>query len=182
MCSSAVKTDAVQIAFATVALILAAALQDMLPAFGGAKTPLLQMFALYVAFRWPGRREARDSAGGNIPHAWIWTAVAAGYMLEALSGLPWGCCIAFMLPACAVARAIRHVVADMSPVLLGMTSAILFAPLHEAWLEAWGATGGGSAFVRFFASALPAAAAGAVIFWILPAVEHFAGLGEEAGS
>ena len=96
--------------------------------------------------------------------------------MEALSGLPFGCCMGFMLPACAMARAVRRTVEDMRPVTRGLVASMIFAPLQEAWLDAWGVIGGGSAFVRFFASALPAAAVGAALFAFLPALETFAGL------
>jgi len=148
----------------------------MLPAFGGAKPPFLLVLALYVALGIRQWERVESKSGNGRSHAWIWTAFAAGYMTEALSGLPCGCCIGFMLPACALAHAVSRAVADMSPAMLGMTTAMLFAPLQEGWLDAWGVTGGGSAFVRFFASALPAAVVGAVLFGILPRLERFAGL------
>lgn len=172
------KSDIVQIVFVFIALVLAAALQDMSPAFGGAKPPFLQVFALYMATRRPPDAKERGvrQADGRHPQSWIWTAIAAGYMMESLSGLPWGCCIGFMLPACALAHAARRFAADMPATTFGMTAAVLFAPLQEAWLDAWGVTGGGSAFVRFFASALPAAATGAALFFVLPGIERFAGL------
>ena len=128
------KTDHVQIAFLAIGLILLAALQDMVPPFCGAKPPFLLVFALYVALTASGRTQ-RSRKGARPVTRWIWTACAAGYLGEALSGLPLGCCIGFMLPVCAI--------------------------------------------VRFVASALPAAVAGAILFSILPKIERFAGLREE---
>ena len=172
------KTSLVQSVYIAIGLVLAAALQDMLPAFGGVKAPFLQVFALHVALTAKG---GLRSNGRNARHStrWIWTALLAGYLMEALSGLPFGCCMGFLLPACALARAVRRTVEDMSPAALGLVAAMIFAPLQEAWLDAWGVIGGGSAVVRFFASALPAAVVGAVMFVCLPRMEAFSGLREE---
>ena len=173
------KTDHVQIAFLAIGLILLAALQDMVPPFCGAKPPFLLVFALYVALTASGRAH-RDRSGDRPVTRWIWTACAAGYLVEALSGLPLGSCIGFMLPVCALARfLIRSGDGPTSSVSLGLAVASVFAPLQEAWLSAWGTYGGGSAFVRFVASALPAAVTGALLFSILPRIERFAGLREE---
>ncbi len=169
------RTSLVQSAYIAIGLVLAAALQDMLPAFGGAKAPFLQVFSLHVAL---STRDDERSGGRNARRssAWIWTSIVAGYLMEALSGLPFGCCMGFMLPACAVARAVRRTVEDLRPATLGLVASMIFAPLQEAWLDAWGVIGGESAFVRFFASALPAAVVGAALFAFLPALETFAGL------
>ena len=169
------KTDHVQIAFLAIGLILLAALQDMVPSFCGAKPPFLLVFALYVALTTSGRLRRRN--GDRPVTRWMWTACAAGYLLEALSGLPIGSCICFMLPVCALARFLlrsgdgRHV-----SVSFGLVVAAVFAPLQEAWLGAWGTHGGGSSFVRFV---LPAAVTGALLFLIVPRIERFAGLREE---
>ena len=173
------KTDHVQIAFLAIGLILLAALQDMVPPFCGAKPPFLLVFALYVALTASGR--ARRDRNGNRPVTrWIWTACAAGYLVEALSGLPLGSCICFMLPVCALARfLLRSGDGPTSSVSLGLVIAAVFAPLQEAWLGTWGTYGGSSAFVRFVASALPAAVTGALLFLIVPRIERFAGLREE---
>ena len=176
------KTDHVQIAFLAIGLILLAALQDMVPPFCGAKPPFLLVFALYVALTTSGRSRRRN--GDRPVTRWMWTACAAGYLLEALSGLPIGSCICFMLPVCALARFLLRSgngYGCQVSVSLGLVVATVFAPLQEAWLGAWGAYGGGSSFVRFVASALPAAATGAVLFSILPRIERFAGLREEVG-
>ena len=172
------KTDHVQIAFLAIGLILLAALQDMVPTFCGAKPPFLLVFALYVALTASG--QSRRRTGDSPVTRWIWTACAAGYLVEALSGLPLGSCIGFMLPVCALARfLLRSGDGPTSSVSLGLAVASVFAPLQEAWLSAWGAYGGGSAFVRFVASALPASVTGALLFLILPRIERFAGLREE---
>ncbi len=173
------KTDLAKTAFVALGLVLAAAVQDMLPAFGGAKAPLLQVFALHVAMSCEGIVDVRRTSRRGHPQAWIWTSVAAGCFMEALSGLPLGSCIGFLLPACAIAHAFRMMAAEHSQMTVGMVAALVFAPLQEAWLDAWGASGGGPAIVRMFASAIPAAVVGAVMFALLPWLERFAGLREE---
>lgn len=178
-CSSTVKTELVQIAFVAISLVLLAALQDMLPSFGGAKIPLLQVFALYVALTEPSRASERRSRTSRSVR-WVWTAGAVGYLMEALSGFPLGSCICFLVPACAFAHMLRRMAdPDLSTVALGIVAALAYAPLQEAWLASWGGAGGDSAVVRFFASIAFSVLAGAVLFAILPKVERFAGLCEE---
>ena len=107
------QTRAVQITFTLICLVLAAAAQELVPAFGGAKTPFLALFAVYTALR-PSR-------------SWMPAALAAGAFEDALNGSPTPCCTFFTL------------------------------------------------LVRFFASALPAVAAGALVFAALPAAERLIG-------
>ncbi len=175
------KTDLVQIAFVAISLVVLAALQDMLPSgAGGVKAPLVQVFALYVALAAPsGLEEKRPRAPRSF--RWVWTAVAAGYLMEALSGLPPFSCIGFMVPVCALAHTLRVIAPpDLAKPFLGMAAAAAYTPLQEAWLAAW-SVGGDSAVVRFFVSLVLAALAGAALFQALPAIERFAGLrGEEA--
>jgi hypothetical protein len=177
-----VKTDLVQTAFVAISLVFLAALQDMLPTGAGwSKFPLLQVFALYVSLVDPPRaRENRPRAPRSI--RWAWTAGAAGYLLETLSGLPFGSFIGFLLPVCALAHVLRTIAPpDLSRPLLGMAAAAAYTPLQEAWLAAW-SVGGDSAVVRFFVSIIQAALAGAGLFAFLPRVERFAGLREEVSA
>ena len=54
------KTDLVQTAFVAISLVILAARQDMLPSgAGGAKVPLVQVFALYVALFGPSGIDER---------------------------------------------------------------------------------------------------------------------------
>ena len=170
------KTDHVQIAFLAIWLVLLAALQDIVPSFCGAKPPFLLVFALYVALT--AFRQSRHERKSDRPVTrWAWTACAAGYLMEALSGLPFGSCIGFMLPVCALARfLLRSGDGCRPPVSLGLSAAAVFAPLQEGWLSAWGVYGESPAFVRFVASALPAAAVGALVFSVMPRIELVAGL------
>lgn len=173
------KTDLAQTAFVAIGIVVLAALQDMLPSgTGGAKVPLVQVFALYVALAGPsGLEEKRPRAPRSF--RWAWTAAAAGYMMEALSGLPPFSCIGFMVPVCALAHMLRHIAPpDLAKPLLGMSAAAAYVPLQEAWLSAWSANGD-SAIVRFFVSLVLAALAGAALFPFLHAVERFAGLRRE---
>lgn len=173
------KTDLVQIAFVAVSLVILAALQDMIPpGAGGAKVPLVQVFALYVAISGPsGLEEKRPRTPRSF--RWAWTAVAVGYLMEALSGLPPFSCIGFMLPVCALARMLRAIVpSNVAKPLIGMVAAVAYTPLQEAWLAAWSA-GGDSVVVRFFVSLVLAALAGATLFPLLPLIERFAGLRKE---
>ena len=161
-CSSAVQTRAVQILFTLICLVLAAAVQELVPSFGGTKTPALLLFALYTAFQ-PTRR-------------WILVALTAGAFEDALNGSPTPCCTFFALLAATGAHYLRPFAADLSPAGVGTCAAMATAPIHELWLSAWGVLPPGCpALVRFFASALPAAAAGALVFAALPTAERLSG-------
>ena len=156
------QTRAVQILFTLICLVFAAAAQDLMPSFGGTKTPLLALFALYTAFQ-PSRR-------------WVLVSLAAGAFEDALNGSPTPCCAFFTLLAATGAHFLRPVARTLPPAGVGACVAMAAAPIHELWLSAWGMLPPGcSLLVRFFASALPAAAAGALVFAVLPAAERRAG-------
>ena len=156
------QTRAVQILFTLICLVVAAAAQELVPSFGGTKAPALVVFALYTALR-PARR-------------WILVALAAGAFEDALNGNPAPCCTFFTLLAATGAHFLRPFAYDLQPAGVGACAAMAAAPIHELWLSAWGVLPPGCpALVRFFASALPAAAAGALVFAALPAAERLAG-------
>ena len=156
------QTRAVQILFTLICLVFAAAAQDLMPSFGGTKTPLLALFALYTALQ-PSRR-------------WMLVSLAAGAFEDALNASPTPCCTFFALLAATGAHFLRPFAAELSSAGVGACAAMVTAPIHELWLSAWGVLPPGCpTLVRFFASALPAAAAGALIFAALPAAERLAG-------
>ena len=156
------QTRAVQILFTLICLVVAAAVQELVPSFGGTKTPVLVLFALYTAFQ-PSRR-------------WILVSLAAGAFEDALDGTPTPCCTFFALLAATGAHFLRPFAHDLPPAGVGACAAMVVAPIHELWLSAWGVLPPGCpVLVRFFASALPAAAAGALIFLTLPAAERRTG-------
>ena len=157
------QTRAVQITVTLTCLVLAAAAQELVPTFGGTKTPFLALFAVYTALR-PSR-------------SWMPAALAAGAFEDALNGSPTPCCAFFTLLAATGAHFLRPVARTLPSAGVGACVAMVAAPIHELWLSAWGVLPPGcSALVRFFASALPAAAAGALLFAALPAAERLAGL------
>ena len=156
------QTRAVQITFTLICLVLAAAAQELVPAFGGTKTPFLALFAVYTALR-PSR-------------SWLPAALAAGAFEDALNGSPTPCCTFFTLLAAMAAHFLRPVAHDLPAAGVGACVAMVAAPMHELWLSAWGVLPPGCpVLVRFFASALPAAAAGALVFAVLPAAERRTG-------
>lgn len=177
-CSFAVKTKIVQILFIFLCTVLAAAAQDMLPSFGGTKPPLLLALTLYWAFS-ESTGSVRDRASGKrrtFAVRWIFAAFVTGAFEDALSEFPFGCATGYYLLAGAAARFIRPFVHALSPMTLGLVALMVAAPFHETWLSVWGVTGSTpAALVRFFASALPAAPTGVLVFAILPLGEQFAG-------
>ena len=156
------QTRAVQITFTLICLVLAAAAQELVPTFGGTKTPFLALFAVYTALR-PSR-------------SWMPAALAAGAFEDALNGSPTLCCTFFTLLAATGAHFLRPIARDLPPAGVGACAAMLVAPVRELWISTWDVLPPGCpALVRFFASALPAAAAGALVFVALPAAERLAG-------
>lgn len=166
--------NSVQIVFTLAAVTLLAAIQDMLPAFCGTKAPLLMLFAMQSALAEP-RRNRRQDEQFTLPR-WIPTAMLAGAFEDALSGFPAGCSVAFMLLAGLAARFMRSTADGLPAPLVGLASAIAAAPLRELWMAVWDVLSPDSSpAVRFFASALPAAPAGACLFAALPALRRHAG-------
>lgn len=178
MCSSAVKTRVVQILLILVSTVLAAALQDMLPAFGGAKAPILLALVLHWSFT-ERKADERDRHAQKVPFLaarWVPAAIFAGAFEDALSGFPTGCATGFFLLAGAAIRFLRTLVGTIEIPVLGLIVLMAAAPLHELWLGVWGVVGEDPAlFVRFFASALPAAPVGMIVFSFMPSIERHAG-------
>lgn len=157
------QTKTVQIIFTFICLVVAAAAQELVPSFCGTKTPLLAVFALYTAFQ-PGRN-------------WLVTSLAAGAFEDALNGSPTPCCTFFTLFAATGAHFLRPFAQKLAPAAVGSCLAATAAPIHELWLMTWGLLPPDCPLlVRFFASILPAAAAGALFFAALPVAERMAGL------
>lgn len=170
------KTRVVQIAFILAGVVAAAALQDMLPAFGGTKPPVLTALVLAWALLEP---EPRDRAAGKRPFyaaRWIPAALVAGAFEDALSGFPTGCASGFLVLAGATARLVRPLTRMLALPVRGLVATMAAAPCHEAWLCMWGVVGDDpSGLVRFFASALPALPVGAAVFALLPALVQATG-------
>ena len=157
------QTKTVQIIFTFICLVVAAAAQELVPSFFGTKAPLLVVFALYTAFQ-PGRN-------------WMVASLAAGAFEDALNVSPTPCCTFFTLFAAMGAHFLRPFAQKLAPAAVGASLAAVAAPIHELWLMTWDILPPNCPLlVRFFASILPAAAAGALVFAVLPAAERVAGL------
>ncbi len=178
MCSSVVKTKVVQSLFLLLCTVFAAALQDMLPTFGGVKPPILLAIALCWAFseKAPDIRDRVAEKAHPFAMKWLFAALLAGAFEDALSEFPLGCATGFMLLAGIAARLLRTVTQGVLPLPLGLVATMAAAPLHEIWLSVWGVAGNDpSLLVRFFASALPAAPVGAAVFLLLPFLRRHVG-------
>ena len=172
------KTRIVQILFIFLCTALAAAAQDMLPSFGGAKPPLLLALPLYWAFSEPpvDVRARSDRKRSALALCWVIAAFLGGAFEDALSEFPLGCATGFFLLAGSAARLSRPATLSLSPPALGLVSLMVAAPFHEVWLSVWGVAGADpSVLVRFFASALPAAPTGLLLFALLPYGEQAVG-------
>jgi len=174
-----VKTRLVQMVFVLVCTVLAAALQEMLPCFGGTKPSILLALVLFWSFteRRPDPRDARARKTPFYTARWIPAVLLAGAFEDALSGFPTGCAAGFFALAGVAARLLRTAVRTLRPATLGLIAAVVAAPLHELWLGMWGVVGADpSPLVRFFACTLTAAPAGALVFLLLPPAIRHAGV------
>lgn len=137
----------IQLAIAVLALVFAAAGEELLPPCLGVGLPLLLAAAVAMA-----RRRPAVTA--------VFFAVAAGAFEDALSSLPPLTSVGFFLFAAIAARS------SLTP------APALFAayPLYQLWLSVWIAESGGGVFWRTLA-ALPVGAAAlvavaALLFWV----------------
>ncbi|MGN0847608.1 MAG: hypothetical protein ACI4RA_09525 [Kiritimatiellia bacterium] len=172
------KTRVVQCLFILLCTVLTAALQDMLPAFGGVKPPLLLALTLHWAFteELPDARDRTAEQTSPFAVRWAFAALLAGACEDALSEFPVGCATGFLLLAGVAARLLRTEADGLHPATLGLIATMAAAPLHEVWLAVWGVAGDDPGLViRFFASTLPAAPTGALVFLALPFVERHVG-------
>lgn len=175
------KTEIVHIVFSIFALTIAAAAQELFPAFGGAKPPFLLMVALCAAMRPdpPDPDDGKSDRSGGL-RGWLLVAAAAGLFADALDALPFGCATAFAVIACSAARFLRGAAGGIPSALVGFLAGAIAAPCQEAWFDLWlPAAGAASTLVRFFASALPASIAGAALFAAIPAIAWRIGLDGE---
>lgn len=157
------QTKTVQIIFTLICLVVAAAAQELVPSFCGTKAPLLVVFALYTASQ-QGR-------------GWLFVSLAAGAIEDALNVSPTPCCTFFTLFAAMSAHFLRPFVQKLAPAAVGACLAAAAAPIHELWLMTWDILPPNCPLLaRFFASILPAAAVGALVFAVLPGAERMAGL------
>ena len=158
--------------------VVAAACQDMWPAFGGAKPPFLLALVLHWAFaqRQVDESDRHVEKPSFYAARWLPAALLAGIFEDALSGFPSGCATGFFLLAGAAARFLRNCIHALRPAVLGFVVVTIAAPAHELWLAVWGVVGDESAvFIRFFAASLPAAPLGALMFCLLPKLENAVG-------
>ena len=157
------QTKTVQIIFTLICLVVAAAAQELVPSFCGTKAPLLVIFGLYTASQ-QGR-------------GWLFASLTAGAIEDALNVSPTPCCTFFTLFAAMGAHFLRPFVQKLAPAAVGASLAAVAAPIHELWLMTWDILPPNCPLlVRFFASILPAAAVGALVFAVLPGAERMAGL------
>lgn len=137
------KDSLVKLAFATAALVLGAALEDLLPPFGEVGFPVLLGLAVFFA-------SALDSPG------WIVTAVAAGALEDALSSLPPATSIVFFAAAATAARFFRE------PLVWTFAA----YPAFQLWLAL--VADGTGFFSRFLLSFPAGALAVATVFAVVP--------------
>ena len=156
-----------------VALLLAAALQDMVPATAlvPVKWPFLTAVALYCAL-------TRKAMAAVIAGVW------AGMLTDALGGVPQGCTCLFLLLVCVAARLFRKVFVDV-PVLQGLVLIGVAAPLQQVWTRMWVKGTGVAVFslemLRLAAvSAVVGLAVVCLVFLVLGWLERFTGLRKDA--
>jgi len=153
-----VKTDAVSYVFAFFALVVLAAFQELIPAFGGCRPPLLLTAALYAAVR------SEPLRAGFI-------LLLAAFFEDALASFPILCSPIFFLAAGLLARhLVRHSAIWITAVI---------APAAEIWYAFWGLYAADDpVLVRALAAAPLGALAAAALFPVLDALKRAAGVDE----
>ena len=175
-CLSVMRSNAVQITFFVFAVVVAAALQDMSPAVGGAKVALLQAVAFRAALT---RRLVAALA----------CALAAGGMCDALSMHPGFCTAGFLMSlsvATALIRGTDRVERRLSrrgdgdlKVRSAFAAACLFAvvaPAGELWTRIWLWRMDSSLFAGLAFAAISGFAAELVVFALMDALERMCGI------
>jgi len=151
-----------------VAVLAAAALQDLIPAtrLVPVKWPFLTAVALYCALTRPVLVA-------------LTVVVWAGMLTDALGGLPQGCTSVFLGLVCVAARLFRKTFVDRVAVQ-GMVLIAVAAPLQQVWMRAW-VKGTGVEVFSLEMARLAGAAAGVglavvcLVFLALGRLERFAG-------
>lgn len=131
MCSFAVRNSLLQVLFAVLTLVLAAATEDLSPKFASVGFPVLLSAVQFMAVR---RRTLAAVA----------FAIAAGVMEDALSSLPVMTSASYFLGVAAVSRWLEF----------PRAVTVLTYPFYQAWLWMWVPEIGGNIFRRMLV-ALP---------------------------
>ena len=141
------KRDAVEIVAATLAIVLCAACEEMLPKFLGAGAPFLLMAAIF----WAARRSSMSA---------IIFAIAAGAAEDAISALPFAASITFFALLAAFVLKTSFVWSVFA----------LAYPAYQLWLGMWCGQPADGIFSRFLVSLpvgmLTAGAVFATLSWM----------------
>jgi len=163
-----VKNSIVQIVALVLGVVFSAALQDMLPVFGGVKPPLVMAVVVYVAFR------------SSLAYA-LGTGFAVGVLLDSLSGVNAFCAVVSMPLAALGVYFLRDSLEEVPGFVSGALTVAAAAVFGEVWLAVSGAAAGDAGLlVRILAAAMFSLPLGAAMFALLPQVARHVGLEEES--
>lgn len=150
------RSKAVQLVFAVVALFTGAAAEELLPKALGVGFPVLLAFSLFANVRGPSAKA-------------VLFAVAAGAMEDAICSLPWATSIGFFS---ALALASRWSKAPTAFVPIAF-------PCFQLWLWLWRPDLNGSVFSRFLVAIPVGLATAAAAFPLLRWAERTVAIDEE---
>lgn len=170
------RNSFVHILFYTIVTVVAAAMQDMLPAMFGVKPPVMLTVAISLALHEADIATVSHSSKSS-SIAWMVYAFIIGAASDALGCLPAGCDAGFFLLVCIALRLGSNYVGEMSRFSLGLISLLVVVPVHEAWMSAWGVAGigAGNPFHSLL-SVFPSLITGVIVFPLMPVFEKWAGL------
>jgi hypothetical protein len=154
-----------------VALLVAAVLQEMIPALP--VLPVKGFFLSAVAFYYILKKPKLMS---------VVVLLWAGMLTDALGGGPYGCTVTFLLLAYPVLLLLKRVFIDMT-LLHGTLLTSLFSAFQQVWMYAWVPTSGISVFSMDMLKLMGAAAAlglmtGLSMFLLCSWLERFKGVAE----
>ena len=147
------KSKLVHLLFVFLALVLGAALEDMLPSFGGVKFPVLLGLA------------AAAAASDDQAPVWVMTAVAAGAFEDALAGQPALTAVVFFTAVALGVRLTR----------LPQAWTVVAYPAYQLWAGLLVTGSGGGVFGRFLVAFPVGALTLAVVFGAFPYLRRKAG-------
>jgi hypothetical protein len=172
-----VRNSLVHIVFYLAALVVSAALQDMLPPIFGIKPPVMLAVAISLVLREMEMISGDSRSSRAAGFGWMLYVFVIGASSDALGCLPTGCDSGFFLLACVALRMVGGYLGETSRFSLGLISLLIAVPVHETWMLAWGVAGVGAGNpFHSLLSVFPSLIVGGVVFSLMPCLERWVGL------
>ena len=166
----------VHIAFSVLSIVISAALQDMaLPIFG-IKPPVILAVTLFTIIKSVADERSQVNFR-RVNFKWLFFALIAGAMTDAIGSLPSGCAVGFFLIVSIAVRITSRVLKEVSRVVTGWLALVVATPIFMTWIDVWGvSTYVSDSPFRALLAIVPAALTGFVVFPLMQWIEKAVGL------